>query len=336
MAIRIALDAMGGDFAPEKAVLGAVNALRQTGDKVEILLVGQQTAVQAALDATGYQGGGIHIIDAPEVIDMGESPAVAVKTKTRSSIHIGTGLHKAGKADVFISAGNTGAVLGASLFILGRLPGVMRPSVLGYYPTTQGWCIIVDAGTNVDCKPEHLVQFAQMGSVFVQKVMKVENPTVGLMNIGEEPGKGNELVKAAFELLRTQKGIQFLGNIEGRDLLHHAADVVVADGFVGNVMLKLGEGIATAIREMAEAEMVARNLPEEEQTHITQVVRGAIRRFDYQEVGGAPLLGVNGNVLIMHGSSKEMAFEQIIYRGIELAESNIPAAISDAFATTTT
>lgn len=332
MAIRIALDAMGGDYAPEKAVLGAVNARRQLGNKVEILLVGQQAALEKALEAAGYDGGGLHLIDAPEVIEMGESPAVAVKTKPRSSIHIGAGLQKAGKADVFISAGNTGAVLGASLFILGRLPGVMRPSVMGYYPTTQGWCIIVDAGTNVDCKPEHLVQFAQMGAVFVQKVMKVEAPSVGLMNIGEEPGKGNELVKAAYEMLKTQKGIRFLGNIEGRDLLHHAADVVVTDGFVGNVMLKLGEGIATAIREMAEAEMIARNLPEEEQRHIDQVVRGAIRRFDYQEVGGAPLLGVNGNVLIMHGSSKEMAFEQIIYRGVELAESKLPQAIAEAFA----
>lgn len=331
MPIRIALDAMGGDKAPAAVVEGTINAVRNLHDRAEILLVGQAEVIQPLLDAQGWTGPQIRVVDSREVIGMGESPAVAVKTKTGSSIHVGLGMQQKGMTNVFISAGNTGAVMAASLFILGRIKGVQRPSVLSYYPTTMGWCIVIDAGTNVDSKPEHLVQFAQMGSVFAHHILKSPNPVVGLMNIGEEPGKGNELVKATYELLKQTPHINFRGNIEGRDLLHHGADVVVCDGFVGNVMLKLGEGVATAFREMVAEEMNRLKLPPDQQMLIAKVLGAVRKRFDYEEVGGAPLLGCNGNVLIMHGSSSARAFEQGIYRGVELSEQNLTAEIQRIF-----
>lgn len=331
MPIKIAVDAMGGDHAPVAVVQGVIKAAAHFGEQVHIILVGQEAVLTEALQAVAYAEPNISVFHAPEAIGMGESPAVAIKTKTKSSIHIGLGLHKAGKADVFVSAGNTGAVMGASLFILGRLPNVLRPSVLSFFPTTSGWCCVVDAGTNVDCKPEHLVQFAQMGSIYAHSVRKVENPVVGLMNIGEEPGKGNELVKAAYELLTQTPNINFRGNIEGRDLLHHGADVVVCDGFLGNVILKVGEGVATALKELVVAEMQRQNLTPEQQALVGKVIHGVSSPFDYQETGAAPLLGCQGNVLIMHGSSKARAFEQAIYRAVELAQQNVPDEISAAF-----
>jgi glycerol-3-phosphate acyltransferase PlsX len=330
MSIRVAVDAMGGDHAPQAVVQGALNVAERLKDRAEILLVGQASQVQALLDEAGYSGTNIKVVDAPEVIGMGESPSTAVKLKTKSSIHVGLGLVKSGQAQAFTSAGNTGAVMAASLFILGRIEGVLRPSVLAYYPTTESYCIVVDAGTNVDCKPEHLVQFAQMGSVYASRIMKRENPVVALMNVGEEPGKGNEAVKAAFNLLQTASGINFRGNIEGRDLLGHAADVVVCDGFVGNIMLKLGESVATSLKVMIAQEMQKLQLKPEEQQLVAQVMGAVQRRFDYEEYGGAPLLGVAGNVLISHGSSTAKGFEQAVLAGVRIAEQDVAGAIASS------
>lgn len=321
---------MGGDHAPGVVVEGALRALRASTVELDVLLFGPEARLREELARHASEGPDrLQIVDAPEVIEMGEAPAAAVKTKQRSSIHLGLGAHKAGQADAFVSAGNTGAVMAASLFILGRLPSVARPSVIGFFPTTKSYCIVLDVGANVDCKPEHLVQFAQMGTLYARHIMRREDPVVALMNVGEERGKGNDLVKSAYELLEQTPGINFRGNIEGRDVLHHAADVVVCDGFVGNVMLKLGESIATAFPQMIHAVMREQGLGPEEQQIILKVLTAVQKRFNYEEYGGAPLLGVNGTVLIGHGGSSARAIERLILTAAEVARHEVPAAIAE-------
>lgn len=331
MPVRIAVDAMGGDSAPAVVVEGAVLAARESPDRIQVLLVGQEDLVRKELERHDVSSLGIEVIHAPEIIGMGESPASAVKSKQQSSIHIGLGAHKKGLADAFASAGNTGAVMAAGLFILGRLPGVARPAVIGFFPTTQSYSIVLDIGTNVDCKPEHLVQFARMGSIYARHVSRRDNPTVGLVNVGEEPGKGNEQVKAAYELLKAQTELNFIGNIEGRDVLHHAADVVVCDGFVGNVMLKLGESVATALVQMVGREMSSLGLNHEQKGIVGKVLGGVKKRFDYEEYGGATLLGVDGNVLIGHGGSSPRAIKRMIETAAEVAEQGVRESIATAF-----
>lgn len=326
---------MGGDEAPAVVVEGAVRAVQQASTPLRVLLCGREALLRAelaiyeavatpALDA-------IDIVEAPDVIEMGEAPVAAVKTKQRSSIHVGLTAHRQGLADAFISAGNTGAVMAASLFILGRLPGVARPSVPAYFPTTQGTCLVIDVGSNMDCKPEHLVQFAQMGAIFAQRLLKVERPAVGLLNVGEEPGKGNELVKAAYGLFQQGAGLHFVGNVEGRDIMHHAADVVVCDGFVGNVLLKYGESIATAVAAMIGQEMERRRLSPEQQQAVRLAFDGVGRRFNPEEHGGAPLLGVDGTVFIGHGSSTARAIERLIVRAARAAELGLTRSIAEVF-----
>lgn len=330
MAIRIAVDAMGGDDAPTVVIEGAIRAVKEDAE-IQVLLFGPQDRVREAVEAEGDADGlPIHVIDAPEVIGMGEAPAAAVKTKQRSSIHLGLGAHKQGKADAFVSAGNTGAVMAASLFILGRLPGVARPSIMSFFPTTESYCLVLDVGSNVDCKAEHLVQFARMGAVYASAVMKRDRPVVGLLNIGEEPGKGNEQVKAAFEVLSAASDLNFKGNIEGRDLMHHAADVVVCDGFVGNVMLKFGESMATAFPHMVAEEMARQGLDDAQKQLVGQVLSAVRKRFNYEEYGGVPLVGVNGHVIIGHGGSTGRAIERMILMAAEEARQDVAASIAAA------
>lgn len=334
MAIRVAVDAMGGDHAPSVVVRGVVQALQRAEGKLEILLVGPEATVAEEMQRCGNcEGLPIRIVDAPEVIGMGEQPASAVKNKTKSSIHVGLKAQKEGLADAFISAGNTGAVMAASLFILGRLPNVARPTLLGFIPTTKGkHTISVDMGTNVDCKPEHLVQFAQMGSIFVEQVLQRPHPTVALMNIGEEPGKGNEQAKAAYELLKADGSINFIGNIEGRDLLNYAADVVVFDGFVGNIVLKFGESCMTTVLSTMVAEEMDRLQFSPDQRQLVKTLLGSIqKRFNYEEYGGAPLLGIAGNVLIGHGSSTPRAIEQLIVTASRIVNQHLSDRLSENF-----
>ncbi len=331
MTIRVAVDAMGGDQAPDVVINGALEAVQQASYPLTVLLVGPEAVLNGRLHSiTHSPPETLQIVDAPEVIGMDESPAAAVKTKRRSSIHVGLSLHKTGQAQAFASAGNTGAVMAASLFVLGRLPQVARPSIVGYYPTTESFCIVLDVGANVDCKPEHLVQFTRMGAVYAERILNRPNPTTALMNIGEEPGKGNEAVKAAYELLKADESTRFIGNIEGRDLMHHAADVVVCDGFVGNIMLKLGESVTTAFAEMVEAEIQHLDLDPAEQDLLHRVLRGVGKRFNYEEYGGAPLLGVNGNVMIGHGGSTARAIAQMILRAGDIVEHDVCGAIETA------
>lgn len=330
MSIRVAVDAMGGDHAPGVVVEGAVNALGKNDD-LEVILFGPESILRPLVQTADSESNPrLRISDAPDIISMSDKPAAALKAKTKSSIHLGVGACKAGHADAFISAGNTGVVMAASFFILGRLPDVKRPSVIGFYPTVKGQCILVDAGTNVDCKPEHLVQFAQMGTVYVERVMHKTNPTVGLLNIGEEPGKGNEQAKSAHMLLQNASHLNFIGNIEGRDILNHAADVVVCDGFVGNILLKFGESIASVLPQMIAAEMAHLKMPREEQLIVGRALSGVKARFDYQEYGGAPLLGVAGNVIIGHGGSSTLALENMILTAVEMVREDVTGSISAA------
>jgi len=333
MPVRVAIDAMGGDNAPEAVVAGAIDALKNGDSDVHVLLTGPEDRLGPLVEDANPTGSlNLHVVHAPEVIGMDESPAAAIKTKQKSSIHLGLGRCKQGKADAFCSAGNTGAVMAGSLFILGRQLGVARPSVIGYFPTLTGTSILLDVGTNVDCKPEHLVQFARMGSIYVKRALHTEQPKVALLNVGEEPGKGDELSKAAHQLLAEAEGLNFIGNVEGRDLLMHRADVIVCDGFVGNTLLKFGESVASVLPQMLGQEMRRLGMSEEEQATVGRAFAGVRARFDYEEFGGAPLLGVNGAVLIGHGGSGEQAFANMVHAAVEMVRENVTESIGAALA----
>lgn len=332
MAVRVAVDAVGGDHAPGVVVEGAVQALRDSDGDLHVVLVGPENTIRSLLAEHDTQGLPLDVLDAPEVIGMAESPTTAVKTKTRSSIHVGLGAHKQGAVDAFASAGNTGAVMAASLFILGRLPGVARPALPGYFPTTKSYSIVIDVGANVDSKPEHLAQFAQMGQVYAERVMQREHATVGLLNVGEERGKGNEAAKAAHELIAELDGVNFIGNMEGRDIMHHAADVIVCDGFVGNIVLKLGESLTTVLPQLIGAEVKRQGLSAEEIGLIKRVFGNVTKPFNYEEYGGVPLLGVDGAVLIGHGGSSARAIAEMIRRAAAGARHDVRGAIAAALA----
>lgn len=333
-ASRIAVDAMGGDEAPEAVVQGVVQALRHSEEEVSVLLVGPEEQLHDVLDAhSDAPTEALRIVDAPEVIGMGEAPSTAVKQKTNSSIHRGLAAHHDGYADAFVSAGNTGAIMGASMFILQRIPGVERPSITGFFPTLKGSSVVLDIGSNVDCKPDHLLQFARMGTVYARQILKNETPSVGLLNIGEEPGKGNEQVKQAYDLLRDADDLNFAGNVEGGDLLFYAADIIICDGFVGNALLKFGESMTTVLSEMTEQEMDRQDLAPDERELVASVLGEVQKGFDPESQGGAPLLGVNGNVLVGHGSSSPGVIAQMIHAAATLATEDVVRALEDVFET---
>ncbi|MEM0963455.1 MAG: phosphate acyltransferase PlsX [Bacteroidota bacterium] len=331
MPVRVAVDAMGGDHAPGVVVEGVLDAVEEAGDRLTVLLVGKADEVRAELASDHPPQ--VRVVDAPESIGMGESPTVALRQKPNSSIHIGIGAVKQGKADGFASAGNTGAVMAAALFGLGRLPGVLRPALPGYLPTPAGTCVLLDVGANVEVRPEHLVQFAQMGAVFGAAFLGKESPTVGLVNVGEEPGKGTDTVKEAYETLRElgdRGALQFVGNVEGRDILQHGSDVCVCDGFVGNVVLKLAESVATILPTMVKAEIGRQELDGEKAQTVGGVLKGMLEPFDYQAFGGVPMLGIDGTVVIGHGGSSAKAIRQMVLSTAGLVEQNLTARIARA------
>lgn len=331
-ASRIAVDAMGGDEAPEAVVEGAIQALRQADRETSVLLVGPEDRLHDVLDDhPEVPTRALRIVEAPEVIGMGEAPSTAVKQKTNSSIHRGLAAHHDGKADAFVSAGNTGAIMAAAMFILQRISGVERPSIAGFFPTLKGSSVVLDIGSNVDCKPAHLLQFARMGTVYARQILGNENPSIGLLNIGEEPGKGNEQVKKAHELLRDAEPLNFAGNVEGSDLLFYAADIIICDGFVGNVLLKFGESMTTVLSEMTQQEMDRQGLAPDEQELVAGVFGEVRKGFDPESRGGAPLLGVNGNVIVGHGRSTPDAIAQMIHLATMLASEDVVHAIEAAF-----
>ena len=302
--MRIALDAMGTDRHPEIEVAGALQALRELPADFELLLVGDEPRIAAALASQEpVPPGRLHIVHAEETVAPGEPPASAVRRKRKSSIAVGLGLQKEDRADAFVSAGSTGAVMAASLFLLGPVPGVDRPAVATPLPTAGDPLLLIDAGANVDTKPQHLAQFAQLAAIYVEDVWQRPSPRVGLLNIGEEPEKGDELAVETYALLE-KSGLNFIGNVEGRDVIRGVCDVLVADGFVGNVLLKFYESIMVFMHGLLEREFVANGIGMD----VNQLLRG----FDYTEYGGAPLLGVNGVSIICHGGSPPNAIANAI------------------------
>lgn len=318
--VRIAVDAMGGDRAPAEVVQGAVMAAADYG--VEIALVGKQEAIRAELARLGADGLPVSVVHADQVVEMHEHPAAAVKAKKRSSIVVSMELVKSGNVDAVISAGNSGAVMAAALFVLGRIGGIERPAISTILPTPKRNVMLLDIGANADCRPQYLLQFAIMGSLYVERVLGVPNPTVALLSNGEEATKGNLLTQEAYQLLE-KTNLNFVGNIEGKDLPHGVADVVVTDGFVGNVALKLSEGLSEVLLQMVREELSRDFVSRLAGLAATPAFHRLKRRIDYTEVGGAPLLGVEGICIVAHGRSNAKAIRSAVRLAFQAAEQNI-------------
>ena len=328
--LRIAVDAMGGDFAPANEVAGAVEALRERRDSFQVLLVGREQAIKDELQKHDVRGLSLSVIPASEVITMEDSPTAALKQKKDSSLAVGVRMHQEGKADAFVSAGNTGAVLSATTLILGRIKGVSRPTIGTFLPAEGGYCLLVDAGTNVDCRARHLYEFAIMGSLYFGLMMKKDRPTVALLNVGEEKGKGTETINEAYAMLEAGK-LNFIGNVEGRDILKRKADVVVCDGFVGNIVLKFGESIPGflkgRLRQYASQGFM--------NTLLVGLAKGslknALKDMDPNLEGGVPVLGAKGVSIIGHGSSTPTGIKNMILKAVEVASLRIDKHIEEAF-----
>ena len=328
----IAIDAMGGDFAPKAVVEGALLALQETGEDVCLSLYGDEAQIRACLEGQSYDGGRLKIVPCTEVISCEEAPAAAVRQKKDSSMVRAAQAVAQGEADCFLSGGSSGAVLTAGTLIIRRIKGIQRPALATLIPNMQGgYTMLVDSGANADCKSAYLVQFAHMGAAYMQRVMGVEDPRIGLLNNGAEAEKGNELTKETYALLEQEPGIRFAGNAEARELMSGDFDVLVADGFSGNVLLKGTEGAAKAITAMLKTELMGT---------LRGMLGGAIakpafaalkKRMDYKEVGGAPLLGVNGGVIKAHGSSDGWAFKNAILQGEKLVRGSVTEQIAQAF-----
>jgi glycerol-3-phosphate acyltransferase PlsX len=329
----IALDAMGGDFAPASTVEGALLAAKESNHK--ILLVGPEKLIaeellkhQKRFNLTSLD---IEIVNATEVIGMDEHPAKAVRQKKDSSLSVCAKLVAARKADACVSLGNSGAAMAAALFYLKRIEGVLRPAISTTFPTTDGFCIIADAGANADCKPENLLQFGIMADLFCKKVLGIENPKIGLVSIGEEPTKGNELSLAAFSMLK-KAYLNFIGNIEGRDIPKGRADVVICDGYTGNVILKFGEGLAEMMLKLVKKGFKKHPIAWASLPFLWTALKDLRKKVDYSESGGAPLLGVGGVCIIGHGSSNGKAVKNAIFAGARAAEHDLTNEIKDAIA----
>ena len=309
--MKIAVDAMGGDKAPAEIIKGAVLAARKYS--CEIVLVGDEAKISGELDAADAGGLPITIRHADEVIAMGEHPADAVRVKKNSSIVVATKMVKDGECDAVLSAGSTGASVAAAQLILKRIHGIGRPAIATPIPTPQGTTLLLDSGANVDSKPEHLIQSGIMGSLYAEHVLGIKNPSVALLNIGEEETKGNEQAKETYQLLKGLTTINFAGNAEGRDIPRGVFDVVICDGFVGNVVLKFGEGLALTIMKLLTEELTANGgLKLLGRDLIAATFRNMMKRLDVSENGGAPLLGVDGYCIISHGASDERAISSAI------------------------
>jgi len=319
---------MGGDFAPAEVVKGALLVAREDA-ATEIVLLGDEAVVGAALAAQGDPPPNLALRHAPEVIAMGEHPAQAIRKKRNSSLVLAGRMVRSGDADATFSAGNTGAAMAVGSLDIGRVPGVDRPAIAATMPTLRGRALLLDAGANVDCSAENIRQFAILGAVYVEKAWGVAGPRVGLLNIGGEAGKGNDLTKEAYALL--DGGVpNFVGNVEGKDIFEHAADVVVCDGFAGNVVLKTSEGTAEFIVALMQREMAADSDLSSARAHVMAVLGRLQDRIDYAEYGGAPLLGINGVSIIGHGRSQARAVASGIRAARAGAASGYVAAIRGA------
>jgi len=309
--MKIIVDAMGGDYAPGVVVEGAVTAALEYG--TEIVLVGDEAKIREHLDKTKYSGGKISVQPAQEVIEMHESPATSVRRKRNSSIVVGLNMVKEGKGEAFFSAGNTGAVVCAATLGLGLLPSIERPGIAIVTPTLKGNSLIIDVGANIDAKPLHLLQYGFMATVYCQNILNKPNPSVGLLNVGEEESKGTDFVKETYELL-AKSPLNFIGNVEGKALFSGKCDIIICDGFVGNVALKVTEGTAEAIQVFLKRHLLKSNLLGKLGILLLKKSFSKFKKeLDYSEYGGAPLLGVNGAVIIGHGRSNIKAIKNAIH-----------------------
>jgi glycerol-3-phosphate acyltransferase PlsX len=328
--MRIAVDAMGGDFAPREVVRGALQVSAQIDFTDEIVLVGDEAAIKGELEQSGMPTpDSISIVHASQSIDMHEHPVQAMKRKRNSSLVICANLVKQGEVDGTFSAGNTGAAMAIALYDIGRIKGIERPAIAAMLPTLRGAALLLDAGAMMDCSPQNLLQYAVLGSIYADKVLHVVNPSIGLLNVGSEAGKGNDLTKNAYQLLASSD-LNFYGNVEGKDVYEHITDVVVCDGFVGNVLLKASEGICELIVDMLRRELVSvgGDVAVNANMHIARI----LSKFDYAETGGAPLLGIDGVALIGHGRSNQRAIVSAVKSTLAAAASGYLARVREVVA----
>ena len=326
--VKVALDAMGGDNAPVAIVQGAVDAINTSKD-IKVFLVGKEALVKEELAKYNYNSEQVEIIDATEVIEMAEPPVMAIRKKKDSSIVKALHLVKEGTCDAFVSAGSSGAVLVGGQLIVGRIKGVERPPLAPLIPTETGASLLIDCGANVDARPSHLVQFAKMGSVYMENVMGIKNPKVAIVNIGAEEEKGNALVKETFPLLKNTREINFIGSIEARDIPKGYADVIVCEAFVGNVILKLYEGVGGTLIKKVKEGMMTSLRSKIGALLVKPALKTCLKSFDLEEYGGAPLLGLKGLVVKTHGSSKAVEIKNTILQCQTFKEHNINEKIKN-------
>ena len=320
--IRIAVDAMGGDNAPLCNVKGAVLALNESKE-IEVILVGREQEIRQLLQGESYDASRLSVIHAEEVIKTGEPPAQAIRTKKDSSICVGMRLLKTGDADAFVSCGSTGAVLVGGQLIAGRLPGIRRPALAIVMPTAKGPTLLIDCGANVDAKPENLVQFAHMGSLYMKYIMHVDNPRVGLVNIGTEEEKGNALTRETYPLLKNEPGINFFGNAEVRDIPGGICDVAVCEAFTGNVITKMYEGVAKSLFSEIKTAMMSSARGKLGGLLVKPSLKKLLKTYDASEYGGAPLLGLSGLVVKAHGNSEEKQVKNAILQCIDFSKNDL-------------
>lgn len=327
--VVIALDAMGGDYAPEQTVKGAVEAVNSS-DEIRVILVGKQDMIAKELEKYEYAKEDIEVVHASEIIDMGDVPTVAIKDKKDSSLVVAMRLVREGKADALVSAGSTGAVLVGGQLVVGRLKGIKRPPLAPFIPTTKGFSLLIDCGANVDARPEHLVQFAQMGSIYYENVMGKKNPTVALLNIGTEEEKGNQLVKDTKPLMKECKNINYIGSVEARELVSGAADVIVCEAFVGNVVLKFFEGLALTLFGSLKKGLMSSTRTKLGALLVKPALKGLKNQFDTSSQGGAPLLGLKGLVVKAHGNSGSKEIEIALKQCISFKKQKINEKIKES------
>lgn len=326
---KVALDAMGGDNAPAQIVKGAVDALKRE-DGIHVFLVGREEAVRKELAQYQYDESRIEIVNATEVIETAEPPVNAIRKKKDSSIVVGMKMVKEGQADAFVSAGSSGAILVGGQVIVGRIKGVERPPLAPLMPTEKGMSLLVDCGANVDARPSHLVQFAKMGSIYMKHVVGIENPTVGIVNIGAEEEKGNALVKETFPLLKEEKEINFIGSVEAREIPSGQADVIVCEAFAGNIILKLFEGVGNTLIRQIKKGMMGSLRSKLGAFLVKPALKETLKGFDVSEHGGAPLLGLNGLVVKTHGSSKAKEISNTLIQCVTFKKQRINEKIRES------
>lgn len=326
--VKVALDAMGGDNAPVEIVKGAVDAVNKRND-IKVFLVGQEAVVNAELAKYTYNKEQVEVVNATEVIETAEPPVMAIRKKKDSSIVVAMNLVKRGEADAFVSAGSSGAILVGGQLIVGRIKGVERPPLTPLIPTANGVSLLIDCGANVDARSSHLIQFAKMGSIYMEHVVGIKNPKVAIVNIGAEEEKGNALVKETFPLLKECKDINFIGSIEARDIPNGLADVIVCEAFVGNVILKLYEGLASVLMKTIKQGMMSSLKSKIGALLVKPALKQTLKSFDSSEHGGAPLLGLKGLVVKTHGSSKAMEVSNSIIQCVAFKEQKINEKICE-------